>query len=50
MAAQNMNQPPVFEGKIESFLDRLESYFLFKKTASEMKVHILIIETTRSKI
>ena len=43
------NTPPVFEGKVESFLDRLESYFLYKKTAQDMKVHVLIVGLSEQK-
>ena len=42
MAGGN-NGVPVFSGKVESFIERLESYFEFHGTADEKKKHVLIM-------
>ena len=41
--AGGSNGVPVFSGKVESFVERLESYFEFHGTADEKKKHVLIM-------
>ena len=40
------NGVPSFVGKVESFMDRLESYFALHKTSDDMKVHVLVTGLT----